>query len=81
MSKPVPPPDRNVVADAIDIIHSVVIVAGHKEPSSMQEQIMRRIVLNGPVHMRVFQKHGISSRAVAVALRDGLLDVQEGRSS
>jgi hypothetical protein len=63
-------------ANAIDQLHSVVFVAGcelpRKRPELLDPYYLAAKVEEG-CPLRVFQRHGISSKVVAEALRAGVL--------
>lgn len=62
------------VAEAIDLIHSVRFVAGVKTEDSELAPVLAAVQsVPMAVHLRHFQKRGISSTVVAKALRAGVL--------
>lgn len=69
------PADFNeIAAAAIDVIHAVRFVAGRKTASPEYSDVRAiAALLPHGVHLRIFQKHGISSTVVAEALRAGVL--------
>lgn len=70
-----------LVADAIDVIHRFNFVPGAKTRGAGPAvfEYLRAIAAGSPggVHLRVFQKHGITSKDVAKALRANVLAVVE----
>jgi hypothetical protein len=65
---------QSKVANAIDLIHSVRFIAGtRQEDTELHGLHSIASLAKEPMHLRVFQKHGISSALVAKALRKGVV--------
>lgn len=76
--------DARALADAIDLVHSFRFVAGDHPPAVGKDDVDHEAMVGArvlvtqsqsPLHMRAFQRAGISSRVVARCLRDGVLGV------
>jgi hypothetical protein len=67
------------VAEAIELLHAVRFVSAHKPTEEDRADLgdVYAIALNRAVHLRIFQKAGISSKVVARAVRAGVLGVIE----